>query len=195
MPPIISAPSGRYGHDPAHANLQFSVLHMGLTNYVAGFTDYKVDLQLDSTNPTASSVTVSINPSSIRTDYSGDYKATHPSSAFSTWEEDLAMSDKFFNATAHPEIRFQSTSVTAVDGGPMQIVGDLTLLGETHPVTLIGKLVGSTEQHPFTNKGALGLSVTGTFKRSVFGMDHLLSPPLVGDDVTISFEGEMHPAP
>ena len=105
------------------------------------------------------------------------------------------MSDKFFNAAQYPEIRFQSTSVTEQPIGTLQISGDLTLLGQTHPVVLQGSVVGSAEQHPFTNQGVVGFSVSGTFKRSTFGMDFLLSPPLVGDEVTVSFEGEMHRAP
>lgn len=194
-PISISAPTGLYKRDPTHATLQFTISHLGLSNYIAGFTDYEVSLQLDSGNVAASSVTVTINPSSIRTDYHADYKASHPESAFSSWEEDLAMSDKFFNAAQHPEIRFQSTSVQEQPIGTLQIAGDLTLLGQTHPIVLSGKVVGSAEQHPFTSQPAVGLSVSGAFKRSTFGMNYLLSPPLVGDEVKISFEGEMHHAP
>lgn len=194
-PVSISAPTGLYKQDPTHASLQFTISHLGLSNYIAGFTDYSVSLQLDSGNVAASSVTVTINPSSIRTDYRADYKAAHPESAFSSWEEDLAMSDKFFNAAQHPEIRFQSTSVKEGPIGTLQIAGDLTLLGQTHPVVLQGKVVGSMEQHPFTNQAAVGFSVSGTFNRSTFGMNYLLSPPLLGDEVKVTFEGEMHQVP
>jgi polyisoprenoid-binding protein YceI len=193
-PATITASSGAYKLDPAHATLQFSVLHMGLSNYIAGFTDYTVNLSLDSTNPDASSVEVTINPASIRTDFRGDYNATHPKSAFTSWEQDLAMSDKFFDAATYPEITYVSTAVSELTPGTWVITGNLTLLGQTHPVELQGKVVGNTDAHPFTNRGALGFSITGTFKRSTFGMDHLLSPPLVGDDVVVMFEGEMHQA-
>ncbi len=188
----VEAPAGSYQHDPTHASLQFSLLHMGLSNYVAGFSSYSVSAQLDPANPAASSVTVSIDPTSIRTDYGGDYKATHPKSVFDSWEQDLAMSDKFFNAANYPEILYESTSVAAQPDGTLSIEGNLTLLGQTHPVSLVGVVVGSTAKHPFTKQGALGLSVTGTFKRSTFGMNYLLSPPIVGDEVTMAFEGEMH---
>jgi polyisoprenoid-binding protein YceI len=191
----LKAPSGRYRHDPTHASLQFGVIHLGLSNYVGGFTDYSIDLALDSANLSASTVSVSIEPRSIRTDYRGDYLATHADSGFANWEEQLAMSDKFFNAAVYPEIRFQSSSIIEQPSGELEIVGDLTLLGQTHPVTLNARVVGSTEEHPFAKTGALGLSISGSFMRSAFGMDYLIGPGFVGDRVTLMFEGEMLQAP
>ncbi|MEM7018045.1 MAG: YceI family protein, partial [Pseudomonadota bacterium] len=186
---------GQYLHDSTHASLYFSVLHLGLSNYMMGFTDYSINLQLDSSNLAASSVTVTINSASIRTDYRGDYKSSHPESAFSSWDQELAMSDNFFNAGKYPEIRFQSTAVTVQTPSAIQITGDLTLLGQTHPIILSGRIVGSTEQHPLVKRGAVGFSMSGTFKRSTFGMNHLLNPAFVGDEVTVMFEGEMHQSP
>jgi polyisoprenoid-binding protein YceI len=191
----LKAPSGQYHHDPTHASFQFGVVHLGLSNYIAGFTDYSIDLALDSANLSASTVSVSIEPRSIRTDYRGDYLATHADSGFANWEEQLAMSDKFFNAAVYPEIRFQSSSIIEQPSGDLEIVGDLTLLGQTHPVTLNARVVGSTEEHPFAKTGALGLSISGSFMRSAFGMDYLIGPGFVGDRVTLMFEGEMLQAP
>lgn len=194
-PVQIKAPAGRYELDPNHANLSFRVNHVGLSNYVARFTKYKVTLDLDPENLAASSVVATIDPTSIRTDFSADYRAGHPDSKFQGWDEDLAQSDKFFNAGQHPQIEFRSTRVEQTRPGSMQIVGDLTLLGQTHPVTLEATLVGSSPTHPFYGGGgALGFSAKGEFERSAFGMSHLLQPPLVGDAVTIEFEGEFQQA-
>lgn len=190
-PTEIKAPAGRYEVDPAHSSLSFSVNHLGLSNYVARFTNYKVSIQLDPANLAASKVTATIDPKSVRTDYPGDYRAGHKESKFQTWDEDLAQSDKFLNASAHPQIEFRSTTVEQTGPGTARIAGDLVLLGQTHPVTLDAKLVGSAATHPFDpTAGALGFSATGNFKRSEFGMNHLLQPLLVGDAVTIEFEGE-----
>ena len=191
----LKAPSGQYRHDPTHASLQFGVVHLGLSNYVVGFTNYSIDLALDSANLSASTVSVTIDPRSIRTDYRGDYLATHADSGFANWEEQLAMSEKFFNAAVHPEIRFQSNSIVEQPSGDLKIVGDLTLLGQTHPVTLQASVVGSMEEHPFAKAGALGLSISGSFMRSAFGMDYLIGPGFVGDQVTLMFEGEMLQTP
>lgn len=66
--------------------------------------------------------------------------------------------------------------------------------GRTQPVTLEATLVGSSAKHPFAGVGAIGFSAHGTFRRSAFGINHLLQPPLVGDTVTIRFEGEFQQA-
>lgn len=189
VPAEITAPAGVYELDPAHSSLSFRVNHLGLANYVARFTKFNVALNLDPANPVASSVTATIDPASVRTDYAGDYKAGHAESPYNSWDEDLAQSPKFLNAAAHPQITFSSTAVEQTAPGKLRITGNLALLGQTHPVTLEATVVGSG-LHPFTKRGAIGFSATGSFNRSAFGMTYLLQPLLVGDAVTIQFEGE-----
>jgi len=193
-PVTISAPAGRYEMDPNHSTLQFRIGHLGLSHYVVRFTTFDVALKLDPANPSASSVEVTVDPTSVRTDYPGDYPANHPGSPFQSWDQDLAQSPKFFNAKQYPQITFKSTKVEQAEPGELRVTGDLTLLGKTHPVTLDATLVGSAAAHPVIQRGAIGFSATGTFNRSTFGMTHLLQPPLVGDAVTVQFEGEFYQA-
>ncbi|MFT5033030.1 MAG: polyisoprenoid-binding protein YceI [Bermanella sp.] len=188
----ISAPTAEYANDPYHSSLSFSVTHIGLANYVMRFTDFSAALTLNSENISKSSIALDINPVSITTDFDGDYTATHKQSQFKTWEAELAHNPKFLNASEHPNIRFNSTEVSPNSDGTLTVIGDLTLLGQTHPVTLNASLVGDVEKHPFFGFGALGFSARGSFNRSEFGMTHLTQPPLVGDKVTIVFEGEFH---
>lgn len=190
-PVTIEAPAGRYRLDSTHASLIFSVRHLGLSNYLMRFTDYDITLDLVPENLSASSVSVTIDPTSVSTDYRGDFKATHPDSPYSSWEEDLAQSPKFLNASEYPSIRYTSTAVMPQPDGTLTINGQLEMLGQTRPVSLQASVVGSEAEHPFIGVGAVGFSATGTFKRSDFGMNHLLNPPLVGDTVTLRFEGEM----
>ncbi|MEM0955869.1 MAG: YceI family protein [Pseudomonadota bacterium] len=189
-PTKIVAPAGTYQVDINHATLAFSVQHLGLSNYVGRFNAYDLTIELNPEDVSSSSVSVTIDPTSVDTDYVGDYQGTHPDSSFTSWEEDLAMSDKFFNAGTYPEISFVSTVVTQGEGDMLSITGDLTLLGQTHPITLDATIVGMMEAHPFRGVGAIGFSAEGSFMRSEFGMDYLLSPPLLGDEITLMFEGE-----
>ncbi|MCI0749158.1 MAG: YceI family protein [Nevskiales bacterium] len=188
----IKAPAGTYMLDPNHSSLSFSLSHLGLSNYVARFTRYTVMLTLEPADLATSSVTATMESASVRTDFSGDYKGAHKDSPYPSWDEDLAQSPKFFNAGQYPQIAFQSTRVEPTGPGTMRITGDLTLLGQTRPVTLEARVVGSVAVHPFTQRGALGFSATGVLKRSEFGMMHLLNPLLVGDEVTVHFEGEFN---
>lgn len=187
----IAAPAGQYQLDPNHASLHFSVRHLGVSNYVMRFTDFAVTMDLVPDDVAASTVSVTIDPASVRTDYAGDYQGTHPDSPFASWDEALAQDEKFLNAAEHESIGFASTSVSATADGTLHVSGDLTLLGQTRPMTLEVTLEGSEQAHPFTGAGLIGFSATGTFQRSDFGMTHLVTPPIVGDTVTVQFEGEL----
>jgi polyisoprenoid-binding protein YceI len=60
-------------------------------------------------------------------------------------------------------------------------------------------MVGSTAARPYGMGPAIGFSAKGTFSRSQFGMTYLVpqpgQPELVGDQVTIEFEGEFQSSP
>lgn len=188
----IAAPAGRYQVDPNHASLRFSVKHVGLADYHLSFTDYDMSIVLAPEKLGHSSVSLAIRPLSVRATYSGDYQATHKQSPFSSWEEALARSPKFLDADQHPEIVYESTGVTALKDGRLQIDGNLSLRGQTHPVRLYAELTGAYAEHPFTGKGALGFSAQGEFSRSEFGMDHLVNKDIVSDRVVVRFDGEFH---
>jgi polyisoprenoid-binding protein YceI len=185
----LTAPAGAYTLDPNHASLLGKVQHMNLAPYHVRFTKFDVKVNLDPANLSASSVEVTIDPTSVRTDYTGDYKGTHPDSPFASFEEALAQGPKFFNAGQFATVTFKSTKVEPQGEGRMKVTGDLTLLGQTHPVTLDATLTGAMAEHPFTKVGAMGFSATGTFKRSQFGMDIGVGK-FLGDDVTVQFDGE-----
>ncbi len=91
----IAAPSGKYANDPTHSTLRFSESHLGLSNYIARFSDFSIEMLLNSDEISLSEATVDINSQLIKTDYRGDYKTTHPDSSFDSWEEDLAFSANF----------------------------------------------------------------------------------------------------
>lgn len=186
----FEVPAGAYVIDPNHSTLHFSVVHLGLSNYTARFDEFDGTVTLGEA-PGDSSVTFTIDPRSISTDYSGDYKATHPDSPHASWNDQLANGEQFFNAGTHPEIRFVSTRVEETDDGGLAIDGNLTLLGETHPVTLVGTVVGQGE-NPFSGAPSIGFSIQGAFHRSTFGMEHLVGP--ISDEVRVRFEGEFQKA-
>lgn len=185
----MTAPAGTYKLDPNHRSLVGKVQHMNLAPYSLRFQNFDVTLVLDPKNLAASSVEVVLDPTSVRTDYTGDYKGTHKDTPYNSFEEALAQGPKFFNAGQFATVTFKSTKVEAAGEGRYRITGDLTLLGQTHPVTLDATLTGAMAEHPYTKVGALGFSATGTFQRSKFGMDIGVGK-FLGDDVTVQFDGE-----
>src|ERR1700692_3091247 len=65
----IKAPKGTYKNDPYHSSLTFKIDHMGLSHYTARFTKFNATLDFDPGKLANSSVTVSVDPTSVRTDY------------------------------------------------------------------------------------------------------------------------------
>lgn len=185
--PDIKAPKGTYKDDPNHSSLTFKILHFGLSNYTARFTKFDATLELDPAKLAASSVSVTIDPTSVKTDYPGDFKAGHKDSPYNSFEEEIAQGPKYLNAGKFGTITFKSTKVVQTGKG-LKVTGDLTFLGVTKPVTLDATVVGSVEKHPYMGKGVVGFSAQTVFKRSDWGMTG--TQAYLGDDVTIIFEGE-----
>ncbi|MGQ0585968.1 MAG: YceI family protein [Gammaproteobacteria bacterium] len=184
----LKAPAGTYKIDPHHASLAFRLKHLGLADYVARFMKFEATVVLDPANLANSTVTVAIDPASVRTDYVGDFKATHKDSPYGSFEERIAREEKFLNSDKFPAITFKSTRVEPAGPGRLRITGDLTFLGQTHPVTLDAMLTGSYDKHPFFGYGAFGMTATTTFTRSEWGMTG--TQQFLGDAVTVEFYGE-----
>lgn len=191
--PKLTVPGGEYVVDPTHMSFSFTVRHLGISDYVMRFTKLDATVSLDPNDVSKSTLNVKIDPTSIRTDHPGGYRETHSSEPYATWDEDLAMNPKFLNAGKFKEITFRSTSIEKTGDATARITGDLTFLGQTHPVTMDATLTGARAAHPMTQRPVFGISATGSFKRSEFGMTHLVGPALVSDEVKLMFSGEFSP--
>lgn len=181
--------AANYSLERSHAFLTWKVGHSGgLSSYRVAFTDYDADLEFDPVTPENSSLTVTINPLGVVTNYPLDYKASHADSDFETWDEDVARSDRWLNADEHPEITFTSTAIerTSEDGGT--VTGDLAFLGETLPVTLDVTFNGNGNAAWFGERDLIGFDATTTINRSDFGMTAAI--PNISDEVVIEFTGE-----
>ena len=179
----FAIPSGTYALDKTHASLTWKVSHLGLSDYTARFTDFDANVELNAEDPAQSTLSVTINPASVETDYPG--------------EEDFdakLRSEEWFNTENFPAITFTSTGIEVLEGDKAKISGDLTFLGETLPVTLKAKLRGQYEQHPFISVPAFGISAKTKIKRSDFGMTTYVPPEGstmgIGDDVAVYIEAE-----
>jgi len=186
VPTTAPVPSGVYNLDPNHASLSWSVKHLGLSNYTAGFDTFGAQITVDQANPGASTLSLTIDPASVRTTYSGDFKATHKDSPFATWEEQIGKG--FLGADKTPEVTFVSNGFSLTGAETGTLTGDLTLNGVTKPVTLDVSLTGQGE-HFFAKVPAFGIRAEGVIKRSDFGVAEALNAAL-SDEVAIRFDGE-----
>ncbi len=110
-----------------HANVNFRASHLGFSYITGRFNDFEGSFSHDPSNPSASKVSVTINASSLDTNHA---------------ERDKTLrSDEFFDVAKYPTISFESTAYMAGSGGD-KLMGDLTIHGVTHAVTIDVKQVG-----------------------------------------------------
>lgn len=178
--PFNDMPDGQYNVDLSHASIVWKVSHLGLSDYVARFADFDASIDFDASDVSKSKVTASINPMSIQTAY--------PNSDEKDFDKALATEKGWFNAGKFASITFNSTSIEMTGDNTAEMVGDLTFLGVTKPVTLDVVFNGAMQRQPFSGKPTMGFSATTTLNRSAWGMSKYV--PQVGDSVSVMIEGE-----
>lgn len=93
----------------------------------------------------------------------------------------------FFDATKYPTATFVSQKINLVSKDTADIQGNLTLHGETKPVTLHVHL-NKIGQNPVNDKMSVGFSADTAINRSDFGIKGFL--PMVGDKVHLVIDVE-----
>ena len=188
-PLLAEVATANYSLEKNHAFMTVKVGHNGgITQYRISFTDIDGDLAFDPNDPEASSISFSINPAVVETNYPGDYAAGHPDSQWSSWNEDVSRDAKWLNADEHPEITFVSTSASRSGDLSGTVTGDLTLLGVTKPVTMDVTFNGVANPPWFGERDVIGFDASTKLNRSEFGMAAYI--PNIGDEVTVEFSGE-----
>lgn len=173
---ISKASPGIYVLDKSHASLVFKISHVGYSLYHGRFNDFDASITLKNVaKPAESAVELTVQLGSVDTN--------------NKKLEDELRSDKFMNTTKFPTAKFVSKQITLASADKGTMVGDLTFMGVTKPVTMNvvfrGYGVG-----PFNKKQTLGFSASTTIKRSEWGFNTYV--PAVGDDVQIEFDGEFN---
>jgi polyisoprenoid-binding protein YceI len=190
-PAATEVPAGSYSLDRNHASLLFRVDHLGFSHYTARFTRFDARLELDPADPAASSVTATIDPTSIETD--------NPDPALD-FDHQLQNPD-WLSTAQFPQMTFRSTRLELTGPNTARVLGDLDLHGVSREVTLDVTFNGGYAANPLDPSGSrIGFSAHGALRRSEFGIAAGLPPPGstfgVGDQVEILIEAEFtRPAP
>lgn len=95
-----------------------------------------------------------------------------------TRDEHLRTPD-FFNVAEYPNLTFKVTKVVFKGDAPATLEGAATVIGVTRPITLFVDH-WRCGPNPANKREMCGAIVTGTLKRSDFGMKYGI--PLVGDE-------------
>jgi polyisoprenoid-binding protein YceI len=164
-PDVSRVTAGSYSIEPRHTQIRFTVMHFGFTPFSGFFSGASGTLTLDPAKPNAASVSIEVPTNTAL--------VTVPKLT------DELRSPMFFDPDKYPTMTFVSDKVV-VHGTHATISGQLTLHGQTHPLTLEASFVGAGTS---MGKRMVGFTATGTLKRSDFGITAVL--PLVSDEVKI----------
>ena len=150
---VLDDVAGDYTIDPTHTRLGFSARHAMVTTVRGAFTEFAGSARIDTTDPAASTVSLTIRAASIDTGVA---------------DRDAHLrSGDFFDAESHPELRFESTRV-ARKGTDWTITGDLTIKDVTRSVTIEFEETGSARD-PFGNL-RVGFEGATTISRKEWGL-------------------------
>ena len=163
--------------DPFHTQVEFSARHLGMMTVRGHFTEVNATGTIDPDNPTASSFDVTIQAASIRTHHE-------------IRDNDLR-SPNFLETDKYPTITFKSTSIEPAGQDRYTMTGDLTIKGNTQPVTLNVVRYGEFNDPMMGHR--IAYSAEGKINRKDYGLtfNMLLDGKwVVSDEVQIQIEGE-----
>lgn len=143
-----------YKIDAAHSEITFKVKHLMITNVTGSFTKFDATLTADNEDFTDAKINFEADVDSVNT--SNEQRDGH------------LKSPDFFNVAEFPKLSFVSTGLTKKDSENYQLTGNLTLHGETKPVTLDVEY-GGTVVDPYGQTKA-GFEVSGKISRKEFGL-------------------------
>jgi len=161
-----------YAIETVHTRIYVSASHLGFSKSSGRFHVADGSFVFDADDWSSARVELKIDPAGL--DFGN-----------ADWNAAMAGA-KFFNIVRFPAIEFRSTSVSGA-GNTGQVLGELSLLGVTHPVTL-DVTFNRIGADPFSAKVTAGFSARATISRSLWGMSAMT--PEVGDAVELMFEVE-----
>jgi polyisoprenoid-binding protein YceI len=170
---------GNWQLDPYHTQIEFSTKHLGMMTVRGYFDEFSAIADIDPDHPETASVEVTMSTASIRTNNA-------------IRDNDLRSSN-FLEVEKYPVITFRSTSVEPAGSDRYTLTGDLTIKGNTRPVSL-----EVTKYGEFNDPGMMGHRIAygaqTKINRKEFGLslNAILDGRLVvGEEIQIAIEGEL----
>jgi len=173
--PLALAQTSTWVSDPNHSEVDFSIVHMSVSNVHGRFGNVKATIVLNHVDITKSTVTATIGVDTVDTGV--DQRNNH-----------LKTPD-FFDVATMPTATFTSTGVVK-NGNHLTVSGNLTLHGVTKPVVLDVEGPNGSMTDP---KGQVhtGYSASTTIDRTAFGIGPKFPAAMVGDEVKLDIELEV----
>jgi polyisoprenoid-binding protein YceI len=172
-----AAAAGDYKLDTNHTTVNARVGHMNTFSYSNfRFGTVSGTMSWDPARIENSKVDVTVETASIKT----------PVPKFA---EELA-GDKFLNSVKFPTAHFVSTSIKRTGPTTGQIIGEMTFMGQTKPMTINAEMVGAGKS--MRGSPVVGFTGAARMKRSDFGFTANI--PIISDDIELMIDTEFDKA-
>lgn len=150
---IIVISGQEYTIDPIHTNISFKVNRFAMIDVVGRFNDFAGNISVDKATGEISDASLTINVNSIDTGH--EVRDGH------------LKGEIWLDATNHPEIVFEATSISYVGNIP-NITGNLTIHGTTKEVSFPFEVTGPGVDP--TKKTTIGISGSIVIDRQDYGI-------------------------
>jgi len=158
--------------DKNHGKLGFVITHLLVSEIEGSFKNFDAKITAPKEDFTDAIVDMTAEATSINTD--NEKRDNH-----------LRTAD-FFDVANFPLVTFKSTSFKKTGPKTYKVSGNLTMHGVTKPVTLdVTCNIGADPKKPLA-----GFKITGTLKRSDFGIGTKFPSAMLSEEVTIDAHGE-----
>lgn len=157
--------------DKSHTNIEFNVSHLVISEVNGNFREFDGWVRSNSDDFEGAEIEFTAQVGSIYTD--NEQRDNH------------LKSDDFFNAEAHPELKF--SGILVKENGKYQLKGEMTIRNITNPVVFDVKYNGKITD-PWGNEKA-GFKIMGNINRFDYGLkwNTMMEAggAVVGEDVDI----------
>ncbi|QSX78423.1 YceI family protein [Agrilutibacter solisilvae] len=164
----------QFALDPIHTRVVLGVSHAGFSQAVGTISGSTGTVRFDPDDWSVAQVDVTVPLQRLDL---GDAE----------WNT-AVLAPRLLDAQRHPQARFVSTRVEAIDAQHARACGELTLRGVTGPVCL-DVTFNQLKRHPLPPfRRTAGFSAVATLSRKAFGITAW--PTVIGDEVTLRIEAE-----
>jgi len=145
--------AGTWKIDPIHSHVGFAVKHMVVATFRGSFESYDGQLTADEHGAPRLQGSVDVDSIAVK-------------------DENLAghlKSPDFFDSASYPQIRFRSSDVRVGAGGELEVEGELSIKGNSHPVSARGSVTGPHTDIAGNDK--LGVELEAVIDRREYGLE------------------------
>ncbi len=171
--PIIATAKDTWKADPPHSRLSFSVVHLGINEVSGVFNQFEATITATKPDFSDAQFALTVDVASINTEVEK--------------RDDHLRSADFFEVSKYPTMTFKSASLRPAGDGRYKLSGELTMRGVTRSVVMDLWYRGTTLNQ---EKHTAGFQLTGTLKRSDFGIGPKFPTAAIGDEIAIKADGE-----